>query len=217
MYVCPSQPLEHGGSSVALTTYGGNGGTAAFPPSRATADGMFHTTGPWSQPQPNQTGMKLTGVTDGTANTLLFGERVVGDAGLDSFLAAPPGVITPAPVPELQSSAAYAMWAPPPGPNAAGGLLAAEAGIGYRHPTVWVPPPPPLPGFPPPPPPPVPWADLSRQWWARLGAYGSYHAGGVNAAFADGSVRFLRDTTPGFALQAMSTRNGGEVIPADGP
>src|SRR5262245_43213089 len=43
IYVCPSHPLQQG--SAAFTTYGGNGGTIAFPASRATLDGMFHTTG----------------------------------------------------------------------------------------------------------------------------------------------------------------------------
>jgi prepilin-type N-terminal cleavage/methylation domain-containing protein len=109
VYVCPSHPLTHGGGAPAATTYGGNGGTIAFPPSRATADGMFHTTGPSSEPRAGQVAVRLIDAADGTAGTLLFGERVIGDAALDSYLLAP---IQPAPAPSLQSSARTACGRP---------------------------------------------------------------------------------------------------------
>ena len=216
IYVCPSHPLQHGGATPALTTYGGNGGTKVYPASRAALDGMFHTTGPASEPGAGQSGVRILDATDGTSNTILFGERVIGDAALDSFLNAPAGVITPTPAPPIQATANYYPWAPPPGLNACAGLLGGEVGINYRQGGGWSPPPQPLPPLPPVPPPPVPWTDaLDRAWWARLGAYGSYHTGGVNVALADGSVRFLRESTPLGTLRAMSTRNGGEVITAE--
>jgi len=150
-------------------------------------------------------------VADGLSNTILFGERMVGDAGLDSYLAAP---ITPTPSnPSIQSEAFYCRWAPPPDQNASGGLLSAQAPIGYMHPTAWSPPPPPAPGMPPTPPPPVPWGPLSTQWFMRLGAYGSFHIASVNVAMADGSVRNLKNSTSLFMLVCLSTRNGGEIIP----
>jgi prepilin-type processing-associated H-X9-DG protein len=39
----------------------------------------------------------------------------------------------------------------------------------------------------------------------------AFHPGGVNALRGDGSVRFLRDTTPPGVLAALITRAGGEV------
>ena len=39
----------------------------------------------------------------------------------------------------------------------------------------------------------------------------SFHPGGVNALFADGSVRFLQQNVPIRTLAALVTRNGGEV------
>jgi prepilin-type processing-associated H-X9-DG protein len=41
--------------------------------------------------------------------------------------------------------------------------------------------------------------------------YTSQHTGGVNVGLCDGSVRFLRDTTPLNVLQALATRANGEV------
>jgi prepilin-type processing-associated H-X9-DG protein len=43
----------------------------------------------------------------------------------------------------------------------------------------------------------------------------SFHPGGANAVFADGSVHFLRAGMSLQALAALVTRAGGEVIPAD--
>ena len=63
--------------------------------------------------------------------------------------------------------------------------------------------------------------------WATGGANGvagdetantplnSAHTGGVNALMGDGSVRFLRDSTPLLTLAQLSTRDDGQVIVND--
>src|SRR5262249_50660492 len=43
--------------------------------------------------------------------------------------------------------------------------------------------------------------------------YYSFHAGGANFAFADGSVRVLSEGTSLWTLAALTTRAGGETIP----
>ena len=43
----------------------------------------------------------------------------------------------------------------------------------------------------------------------------SYHSGGVNALFADGSVRFAKSSINLQTWRALSTPNGGEVVSAD--
>jgi prepilin-type N-terminal cleavage/methylation domain-containing protein/prepilin-type processing-associated H-X9-DG protein len=40
----------------------------------------------------------------------------------------------------------------------------------------------------------------------------SFHPGGANIAFGDGSVRFLTDTTAPAILKALATRSGSEVV-----
>jgi len=43
----------------------------------------------------------------------------------------------------------------------------------------------------------------------------SYHPGGVNALFGDGSVKFVKGTVDGMTWRALGTVAGGEVVSAD--
>jgi prepilin-type N-terminal cleavage/methylation domain-containing protein/prepilin-type processing-associated H-X9-DG protein len=43
----------------------------------------------------------------------------------------------------------------------------------------------------------------------------SYHPGGVNTLFGDGTVRFVKDTVDLMVWRGLGTRNGGEVLSAD--
>jgi prepilin-type N-terminal cleavage/methylation domain-containing protein/prepilin-type processing-associated H-X9-DG protein len=43
----------------------------------------------------------------------------------------------------------------------------------------------------------------------------SYHPGGVNCLFGDGSVRFIKDSINVVTLRALITPNGGEVVSSD--
>jgi len=211
LHFCPSHPK--GDFEGPFTTYGGNGGRVSFPPAAATTDGYFHTTGPGSQPVAGQSAVILLHSPDGLSNTILFGERVIGDGGLDSYFTA---TISNAPSsPAMQPSGNYSRWAPPPDRNAAGAFVSAQAPINTRNAIAYVPPPPPIPPQPPVPPPPVDWNSIANAWYARVSAHGSYHTEGVNVAMGDGSVRFLKASTTPSALAAMSTRNGGEVNPAE--
>jgi prepilin-type processing-associated H-X9-DG protein len=48
-----------------------------------------------------------------------------------------------------------------------------------------------------------------------VGGFSSRHAGGVNAAFGDGSVRFLRNTVSSQVLRRLGNRADGELIGSD--
>jgi len=43
----------------------------------------------------------------------------------------------------------------------------------------------------------------------------SYHPGGANVAFADGSVRFLKSSTSWPTIWALGSKAGGEVLSSD--
>jgi prepilin-type processing-associated H-X9-DG protein len=47
---------------------------------------------------------------------------------------------------------------------------------------------------------------------SSLGTCGSAHPGGLNAAMADGAIRFIKSTIDPDVLWSLMTRNGGEVI-----
>ena len=53
--------------------------------------------------------------------------------------------------------------------------------------------------------------------WDKPGIYGmsSYHPGGGNVAFADGSVRFLKSSTAMTIVWSLGSRGGGEVVSSD--
>ncbi|MEW4566865.1 DUF1559 domain-containing protein [Tautonia sp. JC769] len=55
-------------------------------------------------------------------------------------------------------------------------------------------------------------SNIDQRWHI---AARSYHPGGVNTVFADGSVRFIKDTVNPNTWRAVGTMNGGEVISAD--
>ncbi|MEW4566721.1 DUF1559 domain-containing protein [Tautonia sp. JC769] len=58
------------------------------------------------------------------------------------------------------------------------------------------------------------WGGDSDGTYGNFSAH-SYHPGGANMLFGDGSVRFVKDTTNQVVIWSIGTRDGGEVISAD--
>jgi prepilin-type N-terminal cleavage/methylation domain-containing protein/prepilin-type processing-associated H-X9-DG protein len=59
------------------------------------------------------------------------------------------------------------------------------------------------------------WGTSSASPQSELNVANSYHPGGVNVLFADGSCRFIKDSINVFTWMALGTRAGGEVLSAD--
>jgi prepilin-type N-terminal cleavage/methylation domain-containing protein/prepilin-type processing-associated H-X9-DG protein len=120
---------------------------------------------------------------DGSSNTFLFGERYHRDPEFD--------VRQPVVSPRIPTLAEHGKW----GVVASEGVmpnvtLSTPVPINYRVP---------------------PGGDASTVL-NRICAFGSGHPGGANFAFADGHVRFLRESTSLQTLRALSTRAGGEPV-----
>jgi prepilin-type N-terminal cleavage/methylation domain-containing protein/prepilin-type processing-associated H-X9-DG protein len=199
LLLCPADvilqnPITSQGRTYALTSYGGNGGSRSFDPTAATIDGVFHTTGPGSQPMPNQGPVRLADITDGTSTTLLFGERSHTDPNYDSFaaagLASRPGM------------GSWGWWGASEGRLAIGDVtLSGFSLINYSIPFRMG-----DPGAP------TSSAQFKPYEDQRVCAFGSNHPGGANFTLADGSVRFVAQSIPLATLRGLATRAGSEVI-----
>jgi prepilin-type N-terminal cleavage/methylation domain-containing protein/prepilin-type processing-associated H-X9-DG protein len=198
--LCPSDaieknPVDVGGRFYGLTSYGGNGGTRSVQPNLSLTDGVFHTTGPASEPQLNQRPVKLKDVIDGSSHTLLFGERSHRDPNLATFIYQSWG----------ESIDYLGRWAAIGGRQRIGDVtMSAYAPINYRIPFSYE-------NRGGADPPANSTQDFAEYMDRRICAYGSEHPGGANFALADGSVRFVMESLPQDILQAMSTRAGGEA------
>ena len=102
-------------------------------------------------------GVKFAGITDGSSNTMLVGERT-NELGTVSWV----GV-----VPEVDEAFARIVGIADHAPN--------DAGLHFDD-------------------------------------FRSYHTGGINATYADGSTHFISDSVAVGAYQALGSRSGGEVV-----
>jgi len=190
----PQNPVGTGNRWYGIASYGGNGGSQSHPPTSLSSDGVFHATGP-AAPGFRQVGP--SDIVDGLSNTLFFGERNHRDANYDTFAAA--GWAT-------EPMGMWGWWAPSGGNFGLSDVtMSTIAPINYKLGFNFADKP----------------ADASGQDGfaaydaRRVGSFGSQHPGGANFAMADGSVRFLKDTTALPTLRALGTRAGGEVVSSD--
>ncbi|WP_165247476.1 DUF1559 domain-containing protein [Paludisphaera soli] len=60
----------------------------------------------------------------------------------------------------------------------------------------------------------VNWGGDNDGAWGAVGM-SSYHPGGANALFGDGSVRYLKSSVAQTVIWALGTRDGGEIVGSD--
>jgi prepilin-type N-terminal cleavage/methylation domain-containing protein/prepilin-type processing-associated H-X9-DG protein len=207
VYICPSDPNDRPGPGAPGpygTSYGaGMGDWFTFNISARTGgNGAV----PWVM-YPSQQGVRQTDIADGTANTVGFAEvKMFGSyiAQLASLSSTPPA--TPADMVAiggtLHVGECHSTWA-----------VGDEMYIGITFvfpPNTFVPYTNPADGQ---------EYDVDGVWPTNgSGTYHSaitsrsYHRGGVNALFMDGSVRFITDSIAQLTWRAVGTRNGGEPV-----
>jgi prepilin-type N-terminal cleavage/methylation domain-containing protein/prepilin-type processing-associated H-X9-DG protein len=206
--VCPSDvmvtnPVNAGNNVTAgtpiyygLTSYGGNGGSVSYDPANATNDGIFFVIGPGSQTNPNGSAIRITDITDGTSNTILFGERYHFDPNNDSYAT----VLTAPAMVSFDVMGDVGWWGSSGGRLAEGDVtLSAGAPLNYMVPTNYATTP-------------LTGAAYVPIYNERICAFGSGHAGGANFAMADGSVQFLTNALPQSMLQLLCIRNDGQPV-----
>jgi prepilin-type N-terminal cleavage/methylation domain-containing protein/prepilin-type processing-associated H-X9-DG protein len=186
---CPSQPIgEHRSQPVsgpaglyALTSYYGAAGTRGYPRRDTTntrpalsqfRDGVF------DQNRQN----KLETITDGTSNTVMFGERHYYDPVFDS-----------SPIVDDRIADWGWVWFGAQGDN----FLGCNVKINFRLPANFDT---------------LGGGVQQLLFEDRINAYGSAHTGGANFTLADGSVRFIKDSISPVSFLALGTRAKGEVI-----
>ncbi|MDG3006596.1 DUF1559 domain-containing protein [Paludisphaera mucosa] len=231
-FLCPSDGVV--GQQNINSYYGSIGTSTQQYPSDGNTSGVFLLYN-----SSNRTSsVTLAALTDGTSNTIAFGEGLAGDyakttsyrgngmSGANQILAAEVLDARSAPtfvVQELQACNTF--WATPAMATCVGVGGCDQAGMKQYMGQTWA-----LGerGFTlfntvvPPNSKQYPWHSCRTTTCLECAMEGSSyinassnHPGGANFALSDGSVRFIKDSIDMSVYQALGTRNGGEVISSD--
>ncbi|SIO36137.1 prepilin-type N-terminal cleavage/methylation domain-containing protein/prepilin-type processing-associated H-X9-DG domain-containing protein [Singulisphaera sp. GP187] len=202
--VCPSDP-NNPTNTDGMTTYPNNIGVIRQ--NGAAIDGPADKMGQ-SSDGPTIT---LATITDGTSNTMIFSEWIMGKIGINSpglwqvYNAgiAEAGGTTPD---QYRQACLQAYAANPNGSvftQKGKDWLLGACGWGGCYSHIM------------PPNQPACWYGTGSNTDHTIVGASSYHSGGVNCAMLDGSVKFVKSTVNKDVWRALATRAGGEIISAD--
>jgi prepilin-type N-terminal cleavage/methylation domain-containing protein/prepilin-type processing-associated H-X9-DG protein len=201
-FLCPSDPgaspgyrqFGTSGEWYGATNYRANGGSRPIFATSSTNDGVFMCLGGAARKAasaPVGIAVKIAEVTDGTSNTIAFGEHHLWDPNFDTFIAWNSN----------DNINGWCRWYPAGGDSGLGNLMCGSfAPVGYKTPWKLG----------------DPGAPTAQAGWftyqdMRLNAIGSAHTGGANVTLCDGSVRFLSDSMSQTILTYICQRGDGQV------
>ncbi len=237
-FLCPSSPLPRGNLENSGRPNPGNNYYASTGPSLHFAEGsagggpkgIFRVAGAAELKNASGGAIGIRDVSDGTSNTIAFGEWRTGDGDANK-LSVPQDIVSRIPYPGTQAemnmplgAAKFTQWialcagAAPQSTQGGGDAWKTNySGLGgdwdqgmYGHNmgnTLLAPNP--------------QYTNCrSCTWDGDLdcpGMYGSsaFHPGGANVSMADGSVKFLKNTTALPIMWSIGSRDGGEVVSSD--
>ncbi|GIW78762.1 MAG: prepilin-type N-terminal cleavage/methylation domain-containing protein [Gemmatales bacterium] len=203
--LCPSETQRGEMTQLGWTNYHCNYGTWVY---ARGWDGVF---GPnfWAGGKPSPGIIRIDDITDGTSNTASLAEVVNGP------------YVSSAPKSQLADCYEFGSLPTTNLASARNALLARDwqsasipwggswryRGYPWREGSIW------RNGYNHLLPPNATCWRVNNDWWQLVTPATSYHPGGVNVAFADGSVRFVSQTVDPNVWTAAGSRNGGEGYP----
>jgi len=208
--LCPSDPNDPGKGAAKSTNYPNNLGTTRVAPNSSTLSNLDGPAYKMGQPPENMP-VSIATITDGTSNTIIFSEWIKG-TDLDNVVTTRFGldqVFTgPAETPnngllKYQQACLASKTLNYSGKGVDWVNHKVANGGGYSHIMM----------------PNTKACVFSTGSSAStdntmIGA-SSYHSGGVNAGFLDGSVKFIKNSVSPQTWWALATKAGGEVISSD--
>jgi len=203
VFLCPSDPLSAGGA-IGPNSYRANTGAELLKLVNGVA--TFVDDGPFVVAAPGRVA-PLSSVTDGLSATVMFSEKPIGSeaAGGVAFSPFRDYVLDDFPGGTADHFLVNCSRLGPRSPwSLDAGATWMIAGAGYTHFHTSAPPNSPIP-------------DCGKAGVEGVGLFTarSHHPGGVQAAMADGSVRFVKSSIDPKVWRALGTRAGGEAIPSD--